>query len=131
MFQIETPYGEQNLGSEISLFGQDTWTIKNRLTLTLGLRWDRSNSRYPAQKRAASYWAGLVDPGDTGAASNVFEEANRSRGSFCSSVPTSSPKNGETSDARSDSRAGVSFRCADITATAPSRWNGFSPDASS
>lgn len=69
MLQIEPPYGEQNDGAQISLYAQDTWTIKNRLTLNIGVRWDRSKAWYPAQKRAASYWAGLgIDP--------IFQEAD-------------------------------------------------------
>jgi len=75
MLQIEKPYGEQNNGSEISLFAQDTFTLNNRLTFTFGVRWDRSNSWYPAQKRAESYWP-MVDPGATGEASDIFLEAD-------------------------------------------------------
>jgi len=67
MFQIKKPYGMQNNGSQISLYAQDTWTIKNRLTLNLGVRWDRSNSWYADQKRAESYWPS-IDP--------VFREAD-------------------------------------------------------
>lgn len=78
MFQIEKPYGEQNNGSEFSLFVQDTWTLQNRLTFNLGLRWDRSTTWIPAQKRAASWWADSIDPNSpaTGAPADIFMEAD-------------------------------------------------------
>src|SRR5579859_46631 len=45
-----TPTTQKNYFRDTSFFLQDAWTLKRRLTLNLGLRYDRFNTYYPAQK---------------------------------------------------------------------------------
>ena len=45
-----TPTTQKNYFRDTSFFLQDTWAIKRRLTLNLGLRYDRFNTYYPVQK---------------------------------------------------------------------------------
>jgi Carboxypeptidase regulatory-like domain/TonB dependent receptor len=51
-----TPATQKNYFRDTSLYLQDTWTVTRRVTLDLGLRYDRFNTYYPAQK---------TDPGQT------------------------------------------------------------------
>jgi hypothetical protein len=52
-WQIEaydTPTTQKNYFRDTSFYLQDTWTLKRRLTLSLGMRYDRFITYYPAQK---------------------------------------------------------------------------------
>jgi len=65
-FQIEThnrPNRPRNLSTYLGLYGQDAWTIARRLTLDLGIRYDRDNAYVPAQCRDAGDFAaaGCID----------------------------------------------------------------------
>jgi hypothetical protein len=44
-----TPFSEYTYFNDASIFLQDAWTIKRRLTLNLGLRYDRFTSYYPKE----------------------------------------------------------------------------------
>ena len=46
---LSTPVGIEWLQRYFSLYAQDSWTIQNRLTLNLGLRYDRTASKLPEQ----------------------------------------------------------------------------------
>ena len=59
MLAVEEPNGETNKGRQYSLYAQDAWTIRNRVTVTAGVRWDWSKSWYPDQVRQVSYWPQL------------------------------------------------------------------------
>ena len=45
-----TPTTQKNYFRDTSFYFQDTWAIKRRLTLNLGLRYDSFNTYYPTQK---------------------------------------------------------------------------------
>lgn len=52
-FQVtayNTPTTQKNYFRDTSFYLQDTWTLKRRLTLNLGMRYDRFTTYYPAQK---------------------------------------------------------------------------------
>jgi hypothetical protein len=52
-FQVvayNTPTTQKNYFRDTSFYLQDTWTLKRRLTLNLGLRYDRFTTYYPEQK---------------------------------------------------------------------------------
>jgi Carboxypeptidase regulatory-like domain/TonB dependent receptor len=52
-FQVvayNTPTTQKNYFRDTSFYLQDTWTLKRRLTLNLGMRYDRFITYYPAQK---------------------------------------------------------------------------------
>ena len=51
-----TPATQKNYFRDTSFYLQDTWTVARRITLDLGLRYDRFNTYYPAQSS---------DPGQT------------------------------------------------------------------
>ncbi len=59
MFTVEQPNGELNRGRQYSLYAQDTWTFRNRMTVTGGIRWDWSKAWFPDQVRQESYWPEL------------------------------------------------------------------------
>ncbi len=46
---FDTPFTEKDYFHDTSAYFQDAWTIKQRLTLNIGLRYDRFISYYPAQ----------------------------------------------------------------------------------
>jgi Carboxypeptidase regulatory-like domain/TonB dependent receptor len=46
---FDTPFTEKTYFHDTSAYFQDAWTIKRRLTLNLGIRYDRFTSFYPAQ----------------------------------------------------------------------------------
>ncbi|HVB85315.1 MAG TPA: TonB-dependent receptor [Candidatus Dormibacteraeota bacterium] len=49
-----TPFTVKTYFRDSSVFVQDAWSIKRRLTLNLGVRYDHFNSYYPAESIAAS-----------------------------------------------------------------------------
>lgn len=49
-----TPTTQKNYFRDTSFYVQDTWTLKRRLTLDLGLRYDKFRTYYPAQKSDAN-----------------------------------------------------------------------------
>ena len=56
-FQVvayNTPTTQKNYFRDTSFFFQDTWTIKRRLTLNLGMRYDRFTTYYPQQTTDAN-----------------------------------------------------------------------------
>jgi hypothetical protein len=59
-FQIVTfnhPSSPRNVDELFSLYAQDNWTIARRLTLSLGLRYDRNAAYVPEQCREQGRWA--------------------------------------------------------------------------
>ena len=51
---FDTPFTEKDYFHDTGVYVEDTWTIKQRLTLDLGLRYDRFISYYPAQSTSTS-----------------------------------------------------------------------------
>jgi hypothetical protein len=65
-FQIEThnrPTTPRNLSTYLGFYAQDAWTLARRITLDLGLRYERDNAYVPAQCREAGDFAaaGCID----------------------------------------------------------------------
>ena len=64
ILQWATPYLVQaNAKADLGIYAQDQWTVTNKLTLNLGIRWDYFNSYVPAQTAGFAdetdgYWAG-------------------------------------------------------------------------
>jgi hypothetical protein len=50
------PYTQRNEWYEMGYFIQDSWTIKNRLTLNAGVRFEYINGHIPAQSKPAGIW---------------------------------------------------------------------------
>jgi len=59
IFSVAAPRALTLEGKEYSFFAQDTWMIDDRLTVTIGVRYDRTTSASPAQLRAESHWPEL------------------------------------------------------------------------
>jgi len=51
---FDTPFTEKTYFRDTSAYVQDAWTIRRRITLNLGLRYDRFTSYYPAQSSSAN-----------------------------------------------------------------------------
>ena len=69
---FNTPNTQKNYFRDTSFYLQDTWTIKGRLTLDLGLRYDHFNTYYPEQKNdPALIFPQLFPPGTFAASGNL------------------------------------------------------------
>jgi hypothetical protein len=54
-----TPINIWNIFHDTNLFAQDSWTIKQRLTLNLGVRFDHFRTFYPAQSSPQAFFSQL------------------------------------------------------------------------
>ena len=80
LLQYSYPYLAQSRGQDMGIYAQDQWTITNKITLNLGLRWDYFNSSVPAQTGGFSgeqdgYWEG-VPPSNEWIAPRTYGEVN-------------------------------------------------------
>jgi hypothetical protein len=71
-----TPTTQKNYFRDTSFYLQDTWAIKRRLTLNLGLRYDRFNTYYPTQKSDSGETFPQLFPIQTYAASGNLVDWN-------------------------------------------------------
>jgi len=73
----DTPFTEKTYFRDSSAYVQDAWTIKRRLTLNLGLRYDRFTSYYPAQSSSPNLtFPDLFPPQHFPASGNLVEWNN-------------------------------------------------------
>jgi len=85
-------FGRNNHFNDGAIYGTDTWKIKPRLTLNLGLRWEYfgvqhnsnpkldSNFYYTGALNPASVRAGLVSPAPTGPLGQLWKSSPRNFG---------------------------------------------------
>ncbi len=59
VFSVAPPRALTLDGKEYSFFARDAWMIDDRLTVSIGVRYDRTTSASPAQIRAESHWPEL------------------------------------------------------------------------
>ena len=71
-----TPTTQKNYFRDTSFFIQDTWNIKRRLTLNLGLRYDNFRTYYPVQKSDPNETFSQLFPITTYAASGNLVDWN-------------------------------------------------------
>ncbi len=74
---FDTPFTEKDYFHDTSFYVQDAWTIKQHLTLNLGLRYDRFISFYPAQSTSPNLtFPQLFPPTKFPASGNLVEWNN-------------------------------------------------------
>jgi hypothetical protein len=78
LLQYSYPYLALTRGTDLGIYAQDQWTITNKMTLNLGLRWDYFNSYVPAQTGGFAgeqdgYWEG-VPPSNEWIAPRTYAE---------------------------------------------------------
>jgi outer membrane receptor protein involved in Fe transport len=90
-FEALFGFGESNLTADnrqYGIYGQDTWSVTPRLTLTLGLRWDYETNQidedYVTPANIAAGLAGKVDPSyiSTGSERSQYKNAYQPRLGF-------------------------------------------------
>jgi hypothetical protein len=63
--------------NDASIFVQDAWTVKRRLTLNLGVRYDRFTTHFPAQSIAQSpFWPSVFPAQQFAASGNIADWNN-------------------------------------------------------
>ena len=73
----DTPFTEKTYFRDTSAYVQDAWTIRRRLTLNLGLRYDRFTSYYPAQSSSPNLtFPNLFPPQHFAASGNLVDWNN-------------------------------------------------------
>jgi hypothetical protein len=73
----DTPFTEKTYFRDTSAYFQDAWTIKKRLTLNLGIRYDRFTSYYPRQSSSADLtFPDLFPPTTYPASGNLIDWNN-------------------------------------------------------
>lgn len=72
----DTPFTEKDYFHDTGLYAQDAWTIKHRLTLNLGVRYDRYISYYPKQSTSPNLTFPDLFPPQTYAASGNLVDWN-------------------------------------------------------
>ena len=74
---FDTPFTEKTYFHDTGLYLQDAWTIRQRLTLNLGLRYDRFISFYPAQSTSPNLtFPDLFPPTKYPASGNLIDWNN-------------------------------------------------------
>lgn len=72
-----TPFSEYTYFNDANIFVQDAWTIKRRLTLNLGVRYDRFTSYYPTEYSSQTpNWPTLFPPTTYPASGNLVDWNN-------------------------------------------------------
>ena len=71
-----TPTTQKNYFRDTSFYLQDTWTLKRRLTLNLGLRYDNFRTYYPAQQSNPNATFAQLFPGTSFTASGNLVDWN-------------------------------------------------------
>ena len=73
----DTPFTEKTYFRDTSAYVQDAWTVRRRLTLDLGLRYDRFTSYYPAQSSSSNLtFPNLFPPQHFAASGNLVDWNN-------------------------------------------------------
>jgi outer membrane receptor protein involved in Fe transport len=107
---IQYPRAPSNIRSNsYAAFGQDTWHLTRRFTLTLGLRYEYSQPKYDTQGRSFSFIPGLQSTRFTGAPTGlVFPgDAGAPRGSNFSDKNDFAPRFGFAWDVRGDGKTSL------------------------
>ena len=116
IFNTERPEAPWVRGSALGLYAQDSITFNNRLTMTLGVRYDRSKSWMPAQCRSDSLLAALGSAYQAA----CFEE-NPEATSWSDLVP----RIGAIYDLRGDGRTALKVNFSRYSNQQGVRWAGF------
>jgi hypothetical protein len=77
VFVYNAPLTVKTYMNDASFFVQDAWTVKRRLTLNLGLRYDRFTTHYPAQNIAQSpFWPSVFPAESFPGSGNIVDWNN-------------------------------------------------------